>query len=151
MKRYLEKLMEIERIARYKDKLNLISERKHDIEEWMSGYDSSDFLEDKKTRLAVYKAFQEMTEASFDIAAMACKDLKIIPKDDYTNIDLLFEKKIISNKLKNALSESNGLRNRLVHRYNGLDDSLAFDSILTHLTAISDFIEMIEIWLRSTL
>jgi len=47
--------MDIERIRRYKDKMNFISE-------------------------------------SFDIAAMACKDLKLIPKDDYTNIDLLFEK-----------------------------------------------------------
>ncbi len=143
--------MDIERIGRYKDKLNIISERKQDIEEWMSGYDSSAFVADKKTRLAVYKAFQELAEASFDIAAMTCKDLKIIPKDDYTNIDLLCEKKIINNSLKNALSESNGLRNRLVHRYNGLDDLLAFDSIMGHLTAISDFSEVIEIWLKSNL
>lgn len=46
--------MDIERISRYKDKLNIISERKQDIEEWVSGYDSFDFIEDKKTRLAVY-------------------------------------------------------------------------------------------------
>lgn len=143
--------MDIERIGRYKDKLNLISERKQDIEDWVSGYDSSDFIKDKKTRLAVYKAFQELVEASFDVAAMACKDLKTIPKDDYTNIDLLFEKKFINSSLKNTLSESNGLRNRLVHRYNGLDDSLAFDSIMEHLTAILDFSEVIEIWLRSNL
>ena len=143
--------MDIERIRRYKDKMNFISERRQDIEEWVSGFDPSDFISDKKTRLAVYKAFQELVEASFDIAAMACKDLKLIPKDDYTNIDLLFEKKIINIGLKNALSESNGLRNRLVHRYNGLDDSLAFDSIMGHLTAISDFSEVIGIWLRSKL
>jgi uncharacterized protein YutE (UPF0331/DUF86 family) len=143
--------MDIERISRYKDKLNIISERKQDIEEWVSGYDSSEFIKDKKTRLAVYKAFQELVEASFDVAAMACKDLKIIPKDDYSNIDLLFEKKFINISLKNTLSESNGLRNRLVHRYNGLDDSIAFDSIMEHLTAISDFSEVIEKWLRSNL
>ncbi len=143
--------MDIERIARYKDKMNFISERKHDIEEWISGYGFSDFADDKKTRLAVYKAFQEMAEASFDIAAMACKDIKIIPKDDYTNIDHLYENEIINNSLKNALSECNGLRNRLVHRYNGLDDSLAFDSILKNLTPISDFSEVIGIWLRSKL
>ncbi|MDD5472999.1 MAG: DUF86 domain-containing protein [Candidatus Methanoperedens sp.] len=143
--------MDIERISRYKDKLNLISERKQDIEEWISGYDSSDFIQDKKTRLAVYKAFQELVEASFDVAAMACKDLKLIPKDDYTNIDLLFEKKFINSSLKNTLSESNGLRNRLVHRYNGLDDCLAFDSIMEHLTSILDFSEVIGKWLRSNL
>jgi len=143
--------MEIERIGRYKDKLNIISERAQDIEEWVSGFDPSDFISDKKTRLAVYKAFQELVEASFDITAMACKDLKIIPKDDYTNIDILFEKKIIDSNLKNALYESNGLRNRLVRRYNQLNDAMAFNSILEHLQAISYFRETIEKWLKSNL
>jgi uncharacterized protein YutE (UPF0331/DUF86 family) len=143
--------MEIERIGRYKDKLNIISERAQDIEEWVKGIDSSDFINDKKTRFAAYKAFQELVEASFDIAAMACKDLKIIPKDDYTNIDLLFDKKIIDNNLKNALYESNGLRNRLVHRYNHLNDAMAFDSIQEHLQVIFYFREAIEKWLRSNL
>jgi uncharacterized protein YutE (UPF0331/DUF86 family) len=143
--------MEIERIGRYKDKLNLISERAQDIEEWVRGYDSSDFIDDKKTRFAVYKAFQELVEASFDITAMACKDLKIIPKDDYTNIDILFEKKIIDSNLKNALYESNGLGNRLVHRYTQLNDAMAFDSIIEHLQASSYFQEEIEKWLKSTL
>jgi len=143
--------MDIERIERYKDKINFISERIKDIDEWASDFDTSDFIADKKTRLAIYKAFQELAESSLDIVAMVCKDLKIIPKDDYTNIDLLFENKIINSSLKNALSESNGLRNRLVHRYNGLDDSLAFGSIKQHLTALSDFSEVIGIWLRSKL
>jgi len=143
--------LDIERIVRYKDKLNLISERAQDIEEWARGFDSSDFIDDKKTRFAVYKAFQELVEASFDITAMTCKDLKIIPKDDYTNIDLLFEKKIIDSTLKNALYQSNGLRNRLVHHYNKLNDVMAFDSIMEHLQAISYFREAIEKWLRSNL
>ncbi len=81
------------------DKLNLISERLRDIDEWISGYDVSDFTSDKKTRFAIYKAFQELTEASFDIVAMACKDSKIIPKDDYTNIDALCSQKIIDENL----------------------------------------------------
>ncbi len=143
--------MDIERIRRYKDKLNVISERAQDIEEWVMGYDSSDFIADKKTRFAVYKAFQELVEASFDITAMACKDLKIIPKDDYTNIDLLFEKKIIDSKLKNALYECNGLRNRLVHHYNTLNDKVAFDSIIEHMEPSSYFREAIEKWLKSNL
>jgi len=90
-------------------------------------------------------------EASYDIMAMACKDLKMIPKDDYTNIDLLFEKKLIGSDLKNALSEANGLRNRLVHRYTDIDDSVAFDSIMALLPMILHFSEVIEKWLRSDL
>lgn len=143
--------MDIERAKRYEDKLNLISERLRDIDEWISGYDASDFTSDKKTRLAVYKAFQELTEASFDIIAMACKDSKIIPKDDYTNVDALYDKKIIDDSLKNALSESNGLRNRLVHHYNRLDDGIAFESIQELLPYFKYFTEVIEKWLKSHL
>ncbi|GFO97323.1 hypothetical protein ig2599ANME_1523 [groundwater metagenome] len=143
--------MDIERINRYKDKINLITERLGDIEEWTSGYHNSDFLSDKKSRLAVYKAFQELSEASFDIIAMACKDLKIIPKDDYTNTDALYNKKIIDDTLKKALFESNGLRNRLVHRYNSLDDSIAFESIQTLLPDFKNFTEVLDKWLSSNL
>jgi uncharacterized protein YutE (UPF0331/DUF86 family) len=100
--------MDIERIERYKDKINFISERVHDVKDWASGFNASDFIGDKKTRLAIYKAFQELVESTFDIAAM-------------------------------------------VHRYNGLDDSLAFDSIMEHLSALLDFSEVIRIWLRSKL
>lgn len=122
-------IMEIERAKRYRDKLNLILERTADIEDWTS-IEISDFISDKKTRLAVYKAFQELQEAALDIVAMSCRDSRIISKDDYANVEALYQKNIIDERLKNALIESNGLRNRLVHRYNTLDDRTAFESIL---------------------
>ncbi len=143
--------MDIKRASRYKDKLNLIYERSGDSEEWLSDYDITDSISDKKTRLAVYKAFQELTESSFDVAAMVCKDSKIVPSDDYTNIEALYNKKIIDAGLKNALFEANGLRNRLVHRYNSLDDSIAFESIRLLLPNIRYFAEVINEWLKSNI
>jgi len=142
--------MDIERAKRYKDKLNFIFEKINDIEEWTS-VDISDFISDKKTRLAVYKAFQELVEASFDIVAMACRDSRIISKDDYANIEALYQKNLIEEGLKNALAESNGLRNRLVHRYNTLDDTIAFESILELLPNFKYFAEVIEKWLKEHL
>lgn len=142
--------MDIERAKRYKDKLNFILEKVNDIEEWTS-VDISDFISDKKTRLAVYKAFQELVEASFDIVAMACRDSRIISKDDYANIEALYQKNIIEEGLKNALVESNGLRNRLVHRYNTLDDTMAFESIQTLLSDFKYFTEVMEKWLKEHL
>lgn len=50
--------MKLERASRYKDKLNLISKRAGQIEDWLSLVPAEDFLEDDKTRLASYKAFQ---------------------------------------------------------------------------------------------
>lgn len=142
--------MDIERAKRYKEKLNFISERLEDIEEWTS-IDVSDFISDKKTRLATYKAFQELIEASFDIVAMMCKDSRIIPKDDYTNVESLYNKNIIEERLVKALAESNGLRNRLIHHYNTLDDRIAFESILALLTIFKYFTEVIDKWLKKNL
>ncbi|MDP2846349.1 MAG: DUF86 domain-containing protein [Candidatus Methanoperedens sp.] len=142
--------MDIERAKRYRDKLNIILERIADIEDWTS-IEISDFISDKKTRLAVYKAFQELVEASFDIVAMACRDSRIISKDDYANVEALYQKNILDERLKNALIESNGLRNRLVHRYNALDDRTAFESILELLPDFKYFTEVMDKWLEKML
>lgn len=142
--------MDIERAKRYKDKLNLILERAADIENWTS-IEISVFIYDKKTKLAVYKAFQELTEAAFDAVAMACRDAKIISKDDYANVEALYQKNIMEESIKNALVESNGLRNRLVHRYNTLDDTTAFESIQNLLPYFKNFTEMMEKWLNKNL
>lgn len=142
--------MDIDRAKRYREKLNLIIERVADIEDWLPS-DVSDFSSDKRNRLAIYKAFQELIEASFDVAAMVCKDLKIVPKDDYTNLETLQNIRIIDERLNNALAESNGLRNRLVHRYNSLDDTLAYESIQTLLLDFKRFEEVIDKWLKEKL
>jgi len=142
--------VDIDRAKRYREKLNLIIERVADIEDWLPS-DVLDFSSDKRNRLAIYKAFQELIEASFDVAAMVCKDLKIVPKDDYTNLETLQNIRIIDEWLKNALAESDGLRNRLVHRYNSLDDTLAYESIQTLLPEFKHFEEVIDKWLKEML
>lgn len=92
--------MESERLKRYKEKLGLITERLADVSEWVAG---AEIMSDKRTRLAVYKAFQELAEAAFDVVAMACKDSKLVPKDDYANIDALREKHILDERLRDGL------------------------------------------------
>jgi uncharacterized protein YutE (UPF0331/DUF86 family) len=140
--------MKITRIKRYKDKINVILERSEEINEWTEGYDVDEFRRDEKTKLAVYKAFQEVAESCMDIIAMACKDEKIVPKDDYTNIENL---KFIDERMKEVLTEVNGLRNRLVHRYNQSDDLVAFVSVKELLPKIEEFVEVVEQWMRKTL
>ncbi|KYK33039.1 MAG: hypothetical protein AYK18_05135 [Theionarchaea archaeon DG-70] len=141
--------MDEDRLKRYWDKINLVSRRSNEIKRW-TAMQPDDFITDEKTKLATYKAFQEIVEACMDMVAMICKDSKIPPKDDYTNIDLLGN--IISFKnMKKTLIEANGLRNRLVHRYNTTDDLLAFESIKEILPGISKFIEGVKKWIRQTL
>ncbi len=137
--------MELARAKRYMDKISRIKQNIGDIAEWAQ--DIEDFLSDRKTRLATYKAFQEAVEAATDISAMIIKDEGEIPKDDYTNLGILQDRKIISYELKKALVEANGLRNRVVHEYNGLIEEMAFNSIMRLLDYLKDFAEVAEKWL----
>jgi len=141
--------MEEDRLKRYWDKINLISKRSDEIRKW-TGIRSEDFIGDEKTKLATYKAFQEVVETSMDVVAMICKDLKIPPKDDYTNIKIL-KTKISFDDIEKTLIEANGLRNRIVHRYNTMDDLLAFKSMKEILPEISKFIEGVKKWIRQGL
>jgi uncharacterized protein YutE (UPF0331/DUF86 family) len=140
--------MEIKRVKRYRDKINVIIERCEEISEWTEEFEAEKFTRDEKTKLATYKAFQEVVESCMDIIAMACKDEKIAPKDDYTNIANL---DFINESMKGVLIEANGLRNRLVHRYNQSDELIAFVSIKELLPKIEDFVGVIEQWMRKTL
>ena len=104
-------------------------------------------MEDKKTRLATYKAFQEVVEACADICAMMLKDSKLLVNDDYTNIEKLAEKRMITRSIADSLKEANGLRNRLIHEYNGLSMSIAFESIISLIPRLREFCKGVKDWL----
>lgn len=122
------------------DKLAHIDRRMANIESWLPSQD------EEKTRLALYKAFQEIVEAFFDIISMKLVELKIPPKDDYTNILLIEEKGLIDKETSNILRSANGLRNRLIHSYNKLSDRLALESIKTLLPKLAKIRKDLESW-----
>lgn len=140
--------MKTERAGRYKDKLDLIFKRAGQAQSWLEEVSSEVFLEDDKTKLASYKAFQEAVEACLDLVAMMCKDLGILPMDDYSNLDRLDD---LGEGSKKVLIEANGLRNHLVHRYNKRDDLLALDSMKGLISGIMVFGEEVEAWLEKML
>ena len=143
--------MDVDRAKRYIDKIDLINERINDIREWLSGVSMKEFMEDKKLRLASYKAFQEIVESSMDIVAMIIRDLNLIVKDDYTNLSILKEKKILSKHVTDALKEGNGLRNRLIHRYNNLKEDIVFTSMKDLLKYFEEFVNEVEKWLKKNI
>ncbi len=92
---------------------------------------------------------QSIIEVLADISAMVIKDLNIEPKDDYTNFQILLRENIISNDLFLTLKKLNGLRNRIVHDYNGLVDELIWTTLKETLNSIPSFQEMIKQWLMA--
>ena len=139
------------RIKRYKEKLNLIGRRISQITEWTNNLTEDDFKKDELIKLATYKAFQEIVESAMDIIAMLCKDLGIPPKDDYTNINVLLEKGVLDDTLSEVMIMANGLRNRIVHKYNTLSDERAFVEISEALSEFERFIEVVENWIKKHL
>jgi hypothetical protein len=57
--------MEIERARRYKDKTNIIIKRASQIESWVQDISSEQFLDDDRTKLATYKAFQRSSRRAW--------------------------------------------------------------------------------------
>lgn len=135
--------MDKERLQRYKNKLELIEHRTGELEEW-----SQTMLENEKDKLASYKAFQEIAEAVNDSIAMMLKDNRLLPTEDYPNIDKAVTAHLIPENVKKPLQEMTGLRNRIVHEYNGLNDRTAKESMETLLSAIQLFVASLRQWLK---
>lgn len=138
--------MDQERYYRYRDKILHIETRISYLIEWKNEDHISPMV-----RLASYKAFQEVFDGLSDILAMIVKDKKIKPKDDYSNVEICFNESIINETDKSILIEGIGLRNRLVHQYNGIKDDLAYDVIYRLIDDLNNMIRRIQSWLEKSL
>lgn len=136
-----------ERKESYLRKIQSIQENIKSVKEWTAETTLETFLDDKKTRFAVFKAFQEVVETCMDLAAMLVKDRGIPPKDDYTNLETLREEKVISDKMEDILGEANGLRNWIIHRYNKLDEAEAYKAILRLIRPLEEYIGVVKKWI----
>ncbi|KKK45267.1 hypothetical protein LCGC14_1166120 [marine sediment metagenome] len=139
------------RIKRYNDKFIQFDKILKLLKEWSEEIDVSTFLNETSAerQFAIYHAFQIILEIVGDIAAMLVRDLQLVPKDDYTNVEYLKKKNIITTDLAKYVKDANGLRNRIVHNYNGLDDQLAYKGILNLIKEITNFVVVIKQWLKN--
>jgi len=140
--------MNPKRIKKYLRKLELINENMHDIYLWSKDLSTNDLLNDKKTRYAIYKAYQEIVEAFMDIVAMMIKDIGLLPEDDYTNIQKLVNNGILHDTHAHILEIANNTRNWIVHRYNKLDDKYILERLFRTLQEFPKILKAIKEWLR---
>ena len=133
--------MDKKRMSRYRHKISIISKRKSNISSWIDS-------DDEKSILAIYKAYQETVDAFLYLFSMILKDMNEIVEDDYANIEKLGEKGILDGKEEGLMKEANGLRNILVHEYNGLERKIAIDSIVNIVENFEDVLKEIRTWLK---
>ena len=139
-----------ERLRRYNDKLEYLNQSFNYLNDWTKNVGLKDFIEDLdiQKKYGIYHAFQITIEIITDITAMIVKDLKVIPKDDYSNFEILKKNKVIKSYLAVKISEANGLRNRIVHDYNGLNEDIAYTNLLKLIKDLKLFEAEVKIWLK---
>lgn len=144
-------LLDKKRIERYNEKLEHLTQNFENLEKWTKDV-NADYFErelDLIKQYGIYHAFQIAVEVTTDIIAMIVKDIKKVPKDDYTNIRIVMKNEIITKPLSSQLREANGLRNRIVHNYNDIESFIAFDSLKGLISSLRSFKEEILEWLKN--
>jgi uncharacterized protein YutE (UPF0331/DUF86 family) len=92
----------------------------------------------------IYYDLSSAIDAAMDMIAMLCKDLGIMPRGDYENIESLEAKSILNADLAERLANCNGLRNVLVHQYNGIDENLVLESTQPVERDLKEFVKVVE-------
>lgn len=136
--------MDAHRAARYLAKTQHARERLGQVAEWIARAST-----EPMARLATYKAFQEASEAAADLAAMMRVDSGDTPQDDRANFGALAERGEVARDAAARLQEATGLRNRLVHEYERLDDTVALRSIALLAPSVAAFLQEVDEWVAS--
>jgi len=119
------------RLNRYFKKLEKFEEEYEIIQK----YDITDEI----TKRALMYSLQICVEVVMDVVAMMVKDIGAIVEDDYSNIQTLTDKKLLSEEDAALLKLYNGLRNAIVHKY----DNINLDIVKEGLDRIGEVYEII--------
>jgi len=102
-------------------------------------------------RKAAERLLQEAIEAALDINAHVIAELgKDIPEDYYGGFLKMGELGVVPPDLANLLAGSAGLRNRLVHEYETIDDAKVLGAIGTLLEVYPRFVHAVETYLTKS-
>ena len=112
--------MDSMRLKRYKDKINYIV----DSFIYFSKVPSNEL-----EKRGIFYSVQTAIESLIDIIAMLNRDLGLPVKDDEKNIIQIIQKFNLDIDLGEGLKKMNGMRNIIVHRYNGIEESIIIGSL----------------------
>lgn len=102
-------------------------------------------------RKAAERLLQEAIEAALDINAhLIAEHGRTVPDDYYGGFLALAGLHILPEELARQLAPSAGLRNRLVHEYEAIDDAKVLASIGTILELYPRFVQAVEAFLTKS-
>ena len=109
------------------------------------------YLEDLYKRKATERLLQELIEAAIDINThIIVQTGQTVPDDYYESFIKAGSLQIISSDLAEKLAPSAGLRNRLVHEYNGLEHSAVLDAVRKAEELYTEYVRQVEDYIERT-
>jgi uncharacterized protein YutE (UPF0331/DUF86 family) len=107
-----------------------------------------EYVQDVYRRKATERLLQELIEAAIDINVhLISQTGHSVPDDYYQSFVKMAELKIISPDLAQKLAPSAGLRNRLVHEYDAIEDTLILGSLAMAQAVYSRYVKEIKDYL----
>ena len=107
------------------------------------------YQKDLFVRKGTERLLQEVIEAAIDINAhLMTQSGATLPDDYYQGFLGLADIGVLPKDLADALAPSAGLRNRLVHEYDGIVDALLLDSVRKAQTLFPQYVAAIERYLQ---
>lgn len=104
-----------------------------------------EYIEELYKRKATERLLQELIETAIDVNTyLIVQTGNTIPDDYYESFIKAGELKVISLELAEKLAPSAGLRNRLVHEYDGLEHSIVLNAVRTAENLYPQYVKQIE-------
>jgi len=132
-------------MGRIEDKKQQIEKFLFELKEFIpNSYD--DYRQDIKIKAFCERYFEKIIEAINDLAILIIKDKRLpLPSEDEKAFEIISNAKIISENLASKLKQAKGMRNRLAHQYDKIDDEIIFEAITTEIIKdASEFLECVK-------
>lgn len=125
-------------------KLTTIVRNLDDLAE-IDGMDIDAFVSDRFRQKGTERLLQEVVESAVDINLHMLRARgRETPSDYFSSFIGLVEAGDLSRELAEALAPSTGLRNRLVHEYDDIDDAIVLEAVREARELFGQYVEAIE-------
>ena len=125
-------------------KITLIAEDLLNLKS-ISKLDYSGYINDYKNEILAERYLERIIGRMIDINYHIIVERAFPPpKDYYASFIQLGKLKILPVKLAEKLSKSAGLRNRLAHEYNGIDEKKVYQAVKECFADIPKYLKLIE-------
>lgn len=105
----------------------------------------SDFLADRFRQKGTERLLQEVVESAVDINLHLLRVRGVeTPPDYFSSFMRMGEHGVIPLELARALAPSTGLRNRLIHEYDDIDDDIVLEAVGQARDLYGQYVEAIE-------